>query len=256
MHFISPVLRLGATILVSVAITLAAAPASSRSDSADDLVRQADIIRFPPKGFQVDVRVTNHFPDRKPQKKGYRVLANGPEKSLVMSVAPKSERGQILLMKGSDLWAFMPKVSQPIRLPLSQRLTGQVANGDLARAQFSQDYSATLVRQERLKDEESLLLELVAHKGAKTATYKRILYWLNKEDKRPLQAEFYSASGKLLKTARYENYTMMEGKLRPSRLVMTDNYIAGRYSVLTYANMRARNVPDKFFSKNYLKKLR
>ena len=64
----------------------------------------------------------------------YRVLSKGNTNSVVMVIEPASERGQILLMKNRDLWIFMPDVSQPIRLSLSQRLTGQVANGDLAAA--------------------------------------------------------------------------------------------------------------------------
>ena len=49
-------------------------------------------------------------------------------------------------MKGHDLWIFLPTVSQPVRLSMSQRLTGQVANGDLARANFAGDYTAKLLR--------------------------------------------------------------------------------------------------------------
>ena len=52
-----------------------------------------------------------------------------------------TDKGQVLLMRGRDLWIYMPNLSQPIRLALSQRLTGQVANGDLARANFSGDYA-------------------------------------------------------------------------------------------------------------------
>ena len=59
--------------------------------------------------------------------------------SVVLTMAPASERGQALLMKGRDLWVFLPRVSQPVRLSLAQRLTGQVANGDLAGAHFSGD---------------------------------------------------------------------------------------------------------------------
>ena len=57
--------------------------------------------------------------------------------SIIMVTEPASDRGQILLLKGHDLWIFLPAVSQPVRLSLAQRLTGQVANGDLARANFS-----------------------------------------------------------------------------------------------------------------------
>jgi hypothetical protein len=44
-------------------------------------------------------------------------------------------------------------LSQPIRLPLSQRLTGQVANGDLARANFVGDYEPKILRKETLDGE-------------------------------------------------------------------------------------------------------
>ncbi|PTR15591.1 MULTISPECIES: outer membrane lipoprotein-sorting protein [unclassified Nitrosospira] len=60
-----------------------------------------------------------------------------------MTTAPASERGQILLMKGRDLWIFVPDVFQPVRLSLSQQPTGQVTNGDLARANFTGNYTAT-----------------------------------------------------------------------------------------------------------------
>lgn len=44
---------------------------------------------------------------------------------------------------------FMPDVSQPVRLSLAQRLTGQVANGDLARANFASDYHPKILRSGR-----------------------------------------------------------------------------------------------------------
>ncbi len=78
-----------------------------------------------------------------------------------MTTEPASERGQILLMKGRDLWIFMPDISQPIRLSMSQRLTGQVANGDLARANFAGDYNATVLRIDTIDGENYYVLELI-----------------------------------------------------------------------------------------------
>jgi outer membrane lipoprotein-sorting protein len=92
--------------------------------------------------------------DGQPEVRKYRVLSKGNTNSVVMVTEPASERGQILLMKGRDLWIFMPDVSQPIRLSLSQRLTGQVANGDLARANFAADYNPKLLRSEKIGNED------------------------------------------------------------------------------------------------------
>jgi hypothetical protein len=47
----------------------------------------------------------------------------------------------------------------------------------------------------------------------------------------------------------------MAGKVRPTRLVMTDSIRAGEQSVLEYDAMKLRDLPDKMFTKDYLNKL-
>ena len=76
-----------------------------------------------------------------------------------------------------------------------------------------------------------------------------------RSDSRPFKAEFYSLSNRLLKTCRYENFQKMAGQMRPTRLVMEDALKQGEQSVLEYSNMRLRELPDKVFTKDYLKKL-
>ena len=39
------------------------------------------------------------------------------------------------------------------------------------------------------------------------------------------------------------------------RLVLSDPLIRGQRSVMQYENMKVRNLPDKYFTKDYLKKL-
>ena len=130
-----------------------------------------------------------------------------------MVLEPASERGQILLMKSRDLWVFMPEVSQPIRLSLSQRLTGQVANGDLARANFAGDYNPKLLRREKIGNDDFYVLELTG--VDRSVTYQRVIYWVREKDFWPHKAEFYSLSNRLLKTCKYENFQTMEGRKRP-----------------------------------------
>ena len=43
--------------------------------------------------------------------------------------------------------------------------------------------------------------------------------------------------------------------MRPTRLVMQDALHANEESVLEYTNMKLRELPDKMFTKEYLKKL-
>ncbi len=222
-------------------------------ESAQNILKKADEIRFPDESFQVEVHISTTSPDQQTDIREYRILSKGNENSVVMATAPASERGQIILMKGRDLWIFMPSVSQPIRLSLSQRLTGQVANGDLARANFTGDYNPTLLRIDTIDDKEYYVLELTG--VDRSVTYHKVLYWVQRSNFWPYRAEFYSLSDRLLKTSRYEDFQQVLGKLRPTRLVMEDALRKDEISVLEYSSMTLRDLPDKVFTKHYLKKL-
>jgi outer membrane lipoprotein-sorting protein len=220
---------------------------------AQEILRKADQIRFPTESFQVDISILSTKADQSTEARKYQVLSKGNDKTVVIVTEPASERGQTMLMSGRELWVFLPSVSQPVRLSLAQRLTGQVANGDLARANFAGDYTPRVLRTDIIENEKYTVLELIA--VDKSVTYQRVVYWVKQKNNYPYKAEFYSLSNRLLKTAHYENFKMMAGKIRPTRLVMEDSIRAGEKSVLEYDEMKVRDIPDKYFTKDYLKKV-
>lgn len=231
-----------------------ASPDASADEAyARSIVEKADHVRFPSEGFQVDIVINTSQPDKQLEQRKYRVLSKGNENTVVMVTEPAAERGQIILMKGRDLWVFMPEVSQPVRISLAQRLTGQVANGDLARANFAGDYNPKLLRNESINGENYVVLELVA--VDRSVTYQKVVYWVNQKNAWPLKAEFYSLSNRLLKKCSYEEFKTLAGKVRPTRLVMEDALRGGERSTLEYSEMKLRDLPDKIFTKDYLKKL-
>jgi outer membrane lipoprotein-sorting protein len=246
----------GMLLTVSLQVTLSAQAGDGDDGQvgrAREVLAQADRIRFPEGGFQVDIVITTNTPDSEPEIRTYRILSKGNEQTLVQTTAPAVDRGQILLMREHDLWAFLPNLSQPIRLPLSQRLTGQVANGDLARANFVGDYNPKILRTETIGGQPHYVLELDA--VDKWVTYNRVLYWVNAKNNRPNKAEFYTLSGRLLKTCHYQGYKQLGGAVRPTTLVIDDALRADNRSVLEYSNMAERDLPDRIFTRDYLKKL-
>lgn len=227
--------------------------AAADEELAKSIVEKADRIRFPQSGYQVDVKITTVAQGREAEVREYEILSKGNDRSIVRTLAPASDKGQVLLMRDRDLWVFMPNISQPIRLAAAQKLTGQVANGDLARANLSGDYVPAVVRMDSIEGENYYVLELKA--VDRSVTYDKVLYWVNKNNNRPYKAEFYALSGRLLKTCRYLNYRESAGALRPSRLIMEDALIEGAKSTLDYADLKIKDLPDKMFAKDYMKKL-
>ncbi|WP_245650964.1 outer membrane lipoprotein-sorting protein [Thauera butanivorans] len=229
----------------------AAAPAAT--PEAIEMVKHADEIRFPRESFQTEITIRNLSDGQQTDQRKFRILSRGNENTIVLTTEPASERGQALLMRGRDLWIFMPSVSQPVRLSLAQRLTGQVANGDLARANFAGDYTPSIIGEETLDGQPAIVLDLVA--VDRSVTYSRVKYWIAEQDKRPLKAEFYALSGRLLKTALYEDFKELAGRLRPTRLVMEDALKRGEVSILTYETMNVRDLPERMFTREYLRRL-
>jgi hypothetical protein len=221
--------------------------------AAQSILERADQIRFPRQGFQVDVSIRSTTPDKQTEIRKYRILTKGNENTVVMITEPAAEKGQMMLMKARDLWIFVPSVSQPVRLSLGQRLTGQVANGDLARSNFTGDYTPKILRTDTIDGEQFKVLELNA--VDRGVTYAKVIYWVHEKNSRPYKAEFYSLSNRLLKTCRYEGYQELVGTMRPTRLVMEDALRKGEESVLEYTSMQLRDLPDRVFTKDYLNRL-
>ena len=220
----------------------------------EQILKNCDDVRLPNTDYRLLVEVDDYKADGSKRTALYEVLVKGRDKTLIKTLKPKIDRGTTLLMLKYDLWVYMKTISKPLRISLRQRLLGQVANGDIARANFSGDYDPTIVREENLNGQGYYVLNLIAKNNK--VTYQKVLLWVNKENYRPLKAEFYAISGKLLKTCEYKNYKKMMGKMRPTLLVLRNPLSPKEYSLLRYLKMESAKLPDRFFTRDYLRRLR
>jgi outer membrane lipoprotein-sorting protein len=231
-------------------IWLACPWVAAEGPSAQQILERADAIRFPRGDHEVKATITFVRPSHDADLGKYDVLTKGFDKTLIKILAPATEHGNSLLMVGHDLWAFISNVSQPVRISFQQRLLGDVANGDLARANFVGDYTPTILKQ----NDRYYVLDLTAK--TEEVTYGRILLEVEKKTYRPVKAQFFAVSGKLLKTGSYEGYRSLAGAVRPTRLVFDSPVVKDQKSVITYTAMTSGDFPDKYFTKDYLKKLK
>ncbi len=224
--------------------------------TAEEIVQKADEVRTPAgqgQDFIWSVAITTMNAGKPTETNGYDVFVKGFEQVFVKFTAPPRDVGRSLLYLDRDLWIYLPSAGKPVRIPLSQRLVGQVANGDIARVNYAGDYHAELVRDETVNGQVCSVLKLTAK--TKEVTYASLLYWVAKDSFRPMKAEFYTLSGKLLKTGYWDNDQVVNGGLRPMRLTLIDGIKNDARSILDYANLRLQALPDKMFNKNYMKQL-
>ena len=237
-------LLLAALLAFLLLFALRGHAASAPSVDAAALLKRSDTFRNGWPSFVTRVKITNYESGKPDEEKLYEVSQKGTDKTYVEFLTPR-EKGRHLLMLSDDMWVYLPDTSRPVRITPLERLSGDASNGDVARTNYSADYTPMYLRSEKLAGTECYVLELTAKR--KGATYQRIIYWLRVEDARPVRAEFYLTSGKHIKSATFDDYAQMGGKTLLRRLTLYDEIRHNSHSLLEYSGSAPRELPDKLF---------
>lgn len=231
-------------MLLAFLLTCAKVCHGATPPNADDLLKRSDAYRNGWPSFVVNVKITNYESGKSDEEKLYQVSQKGTDRTYVEFMSPR-DKGRHLLMLGDDMWIYLPDTSRPVRITPLERLSGDASNGDVARTNYSVDYTPTYLRTEKVGTDECYVLELTARR--KGATYQRIMYWVRAADARPIRAEFYLTSGKHIKSATFDQYQDSNGHLLLRKLTLYDEIRHNSRSVLEYSGAAPKNLPDKLF---------
>jgi outer membrane lipoprotein-sorting protein len=169
-----------------------------------EILKKADDAKSPDGDFSFNVKIDDYEKQKKVRTQVFKVYSKGEIFALIDTVSPERLRGRKVLLRDNDLWLYLPSLKKPTRIGMQQRLTGEVANGDVARTRFFIDYNPTIEKIENYKGVPHYVLNLDGK--TKEVTYKKIQLWVDKKNFRPSKAIFYALSGKLLKTCVYGGF--------------------------------------------------
>jgi putative ABC transport system permease protein len=226
-----------------------AMPASASAQAAPDaqaaaILKQADEFRGSWPSLRVRTRIDNFEKDALSETADFDVALKG-ENSLVTFLSPKT-KGQSLLMRGDDMWIYLPSVSRGVRITPIQRLLGNASNGDLARLRYAIDYAPSLAGEDTVNGVPCVVLDLRAMR--KAATYQRIKYAVRKSDSMPLKADFFLASGRHIKTAFFDEPKSFDGHLTITRITIYDDLKTSSKTVMLFQDFTPQRIDDKIFN--------
>ncbi len=226
--------------------------------NAVDLLAKADAYRnFKGQSFSFDLKLNSMEPDKKDKVFSLKVEILNSHTSLVIYDKPISERGKALLMAEKNLWFHSPSSRKPIRITPQQRLLGEASNGDVASTDLSGDYIPKLFGSETIDSVDYHILELTA-KADSLATYDHLKLWLRKDNFKPFKADFFAASGKLLKTAyykRYEKLANLDGKEQLTAILIMNPLVQGKQTLMEYSAFKVIDLSPARFTVNGLRHL-
>jgi hypothetical protein len=192
----------------------------------------------------------------------YRVQfrANGDSRVLMLDTRSK---GQKVLLLSDAMWLYVPRTRKPVRITPMQRLMGQASYGDVASLRWSQEYrwdeqpierdqvtAPSILTGDGFTESESRLNSVKIGLAAqrRTATYRRIDLWLEEKTNRPVKAEFFLASGKLMKTAYFHL-----GKYQGAPAILITRFLSpGRedeYTLMESSDIREISHSDRIFTR-------
>lgn len=231
-----------ALALLSSSLSAFAAP------DAQALLRQADRARgggLPGIVWEIQLASREGQKQREEMRLEVRAVDDA---SVAETLEPARFKGSKLLQVGRNMWLTRPGLAKPIPISPRQRLSGEAANGDIAATDYAGDYEAQWEGDEAVDGEACHVLQLSARH--KRTTYDRIRYWVSAARGVGVKAEFYSLSGKLLKTARfkYDNRIVFDGARIPfvSEMLIRDALVDAE-TTMVFGAVKVRKIaPDEF----------
>lgn len=217
------------------------------AQTGDEILEKVDR-NLMPESFESYRKLINIEPDGSQREFILFSLKKGNDKVVSLFVSPASEEGRATLRLGENMWLYIPNVGKPIRITNLQSVVGGVFNNaDILRLDYSVEYEVV----EMEESDETYLLTLKAKTG--TVAYDSLKMTVDKKVLVPIEIECFASSGLLVKTLHFKEMKSFEGGLRRPSVVETDSPLQKGYkSVMIFANIKKRDLPDEAFTLNFL----
>ena len=240
------------------AVLLASLLAASQAHAAlrpEEILKAADEARGNVAGIAWEVTIASSDAERDAETQVYDIKARGFNVAGT-NLAPPKYRGNKILMLNTSMWFYKPGLNKPVPISLRQKLIGDAAYGDIAATNYADNYTAAELADEDVAGEPCHVFELTARNDK--VTYDRIRYWVSKRRLVGVKAEYFTVSGKKIKSAtmEYANQVSLDGKARPflSRITLQGELMNGALTYLNVRNPRIEPLPDYVFDLNLFMK--
>jgi len=233
---------------LNAADTKTVSPKVEISEAGNKILRQIDENLLPPETVFYR-KLINIEPDGSKKEFVLFTAKKGRDKILSTFLQPKSEVGRNTLRVGDNMWLYIPSIGRPIRITSLQSITGGIFNNsDILRLDFSAEYNCV-----KINTKDAMLI-LKAKTGS--VAYDKVIIQYDKKRKIPTKIECYTSSGMLVKTLHYKNIKDFGNNIVRPAVIETDSPMYKGYkSVMIFAKIRSRKLPDELFTINSMTKI-
>lgn len=204
-----------------------------------------------PESFESYRKLINVEPNGAKREFLLYTVKKGHDKIVSLFLSPASEKGRATLRLGDNMWLYIPNVGKPIRITSLQSVVGGVFNNaDIMRLDYNVEYDVQTIDDNKRE----YVLDVKAKTGA--VAYDKVKMWVDKQTLVPIKIECYAATGLLIKTLYFkERKPFDDNVMRPSIIETDSPLYKGYQSIMVYARVKKRIVPDEVFTLEFLSKI-
>ena len=258
-------------VMLIALVSWAADPSAARADSAEEAgLKIATDARERQKGFgNFTANLTMTLRNKRGQESQREVrlkvieIEGDGDRTLFVFDRPRDVRGTAFLVHAhkdepDEQWLYLPALKRVKRISSSKQ------SGSFMGSEFSyEDLSAVEVekfthrhlRDEACGDLECAVLERVPL--SKDSGYARQLVWLDREELRTMQIQFFDRRDEHLKTMVVDEYAQYLDRFWRSGKVAMTNHLTGKSTVLRWTDYEfGTDLDEGDFTKTALKRVR
>jgi len=223
---------------------------AAESPAGDALLKQIDK-NLAPDSYEMYRKLIDIQPDGTRKEWLLYTVKKGSDKVLALFLTPASDKGRSTLRLAENMWLYIPGVDKPLRITSLQSVTGGLFNNaDILRLDFSNEYSVESM------DTAGAETLLVLKAKTTSVAYDQLKMWINKQNVLPVKVECYAASGLLIKTLRFRDIKDLgDGVPRPATVETDSPLYKGYKSLMIWAAIKPRKLPDEVFTLNYMSRV-
>jgi hypothetical protein len=196
----------------------------------------------------ISARATQIVDGKAAGKADFDLYVKGRDRGLIVFRGGRNS-GRKVLTNGNRMWLIVPGSTNPIPVTANQRLLGGASFGDVARLQFSEDYTAKPTgASDTVGDRSCRVFELSAK--SRTSPYPRVLLSADERAKLPCRVRFFLASGKETRAVTFTRFAQEAGKTVVAEMEVRELLGAASRTVtrLEYRNYRTARLDPKIFT--------
>ena len=220
------------------------------SDDGNAILQKVDR-NLNPEAFEMYRKLINIEPDGSKKEFIMFTVKKGRDQVASVFLSPASEKGRATLRLGENMWLYIPNVGKPIRITSLQSVTGGIFNNaDIMRLDYSAEYNC-----EKMEQKEGLLVLYLKAK-TRSVAYDSLKMWVDDKKLLPDKIECFASSGMLIKTLYFKKVQDFGGGIVRPAVIETDSPLHKGYkSIMIFAKMKRKELPDEVFTLNFLSKV-